>query len=373
MKMMKKMLSLLLALLMLMGFAAAETDDMVVAVVNGQEIMYSDYYAVECAYIDQYQQIGVDTSDTTIYAYLQNMALTYVIEQVLVLQDMTAQGCFNFTEEEEAWCAEQGKLAWEQALAEVGEMMRETLELSVDEDMGPYALSYADSLGVTEQTYVEEYRTQLAMSYYYAMLVGENAVTEEDVLLAYVDRVSESQTLYANDVVAFENAVYNGQEVWYMPEGYRAVLQILLPAEGETNAERLASAQNTIDEIYARLENGEAFTDLIVEYGIDSNFDDESFFQTGYQVHRESVVWEDAFVAAAFSEEMAVPGDWSQPFTSDLGVHILYYLGDVPGGEAVLSDALTEALAYTLYLEKAEAALAERIDVLADAADVVIY
>ena len=226
---------------------------------------------------------------------------------------------------------------------------------------------------MTEQTYVEEYRTQLAMAYYYQLLVGEDAVTEEDVLLAYVDRVEESKNLYGSDVEAFETAVYNGLEVWYMPEGYRAVLQILLPAEGATDAERLASVQATIDEIYARLENGEAFADLIAEYGADSNFADASFYESGYQVHRESVLWEDVFVATAFSEDMAAPGDWSQPFTSDLGVHILYYLNDVPGGAVALSDEVKEALVYTLYNELAQTALRERIDELSDTANVVIY
>lgn len=372
MKKLTKLLCLLMALL-LMTSALAQTQEAVVATVNGEAIYYSEYAAIESAFLYQYELGGVDLTDPTAYAYVQDLALTYLIEQRLVLQDMQAQGCFDLTAEEETWCAEQGKLAWESALADVGEMLRESLGLVEDADVADYAHSYADSLGVNEQTYVEEYRTQLAMTYYYEWLIRETPITDEMVQAAYEERLAASRALYENDVAAFETAAANGSEVWYRPAGYRAVLQILLPAEGETDAERLANAQPTVDEIYALLEAGESFANLIALYGTDANFDDESFYSTGYQVHRDSVMWEEAFVAAAFSEEMAAPGCWSQPFASTLGVHILYYLNDVPGGPVELTEEVHDALAYVLYSEMTEAALAVRIDELADAAEVVLH
>lgn len=373
MKRLTRFLALMLALLLPMTLAAAETEDPVIAMVNGEPLYYSEYYAVESAYIYQYQAAGVDLTDPTTYAYVQDLALTYIIEQRLVVQDMKAQGCFDFDAETEAWCAEQGKLAWDAALADVGEMLRGSLGLLEDEDVTSYALSYAEALGVNEQTYVDEYRMQMALVNYYDWLIRDNPITDEAVQTAYEERVAASSAQYGSDVAAFENAVSAGGEVWYMPAGYRSVLQILLPVEGETDAERLANAEATTDEIYARLEAGEEFTALIAEYGADANFEDESFYNSGYQVHRESVMWEDAFIAAAFSEEMAAPGCWSQPFASTLGVHILYYLGDVPGGPVELTEDVHDALAYVLYTERTDAALTERIEVLADEAEIVFY
>lgn len=372
MKMINRMLALLLALLLPMTFAMAESET-IIASVNGEAITYSVYYAVESAYVSQFAQAGVNVNDPTIYSYIQDMALSYLIQQRLMVQDMTAQGCFDFTEEEEAWCIEQGHLAWEQALAEVGEVLRVNLELEEGTDMTSAALSYAATLGVSEQNYVDEFRMQLATVAYYEWLLGGEGVTELDVITAYTERVEKSRALYANDVAAFETAMSNGEEVWYMPEGYRAVLQILLPVEGATDEERLLNAQPTVDEIYALLEGGESFANLVILYGADANFSDPSFFNTGYSVHRDSVVWEDAFIDAAFSAQMTAPGYWSRPFASDLGVHILYYLADVPGGEVPLTEEVYDALAYVIYSERTQTALMERIEVLSDASFVIIY
>ncbi len=372
MKMLKPLMCLLAALLLALP-AVAETGDFVLATVNGEPLYYSEYVAIESAYVYQYQMAGADMTDPTAYAYVQDLALTYVIEQRLVVQDMTAQGCFELDAEAEAWCQEQGHAAWEQALADVGEMLRQTLELPVGTDMRSYALAYAADLGVTEQTYVDEYRMQLAMVGYYEWLLGGATITEDEVQAAYEERVAASTALYAQDVAAFEAAVSAGTEVWYMPSGYRRVLQILLPAEGTTDAERLNSVQATVEEINARLLAGESFVALIAEYGTDANFSDAGFYETGYSVHPDSVMWEDAFVAAAFSAEMVAPGSWSQPFASTLGVHILYYLEDVPGGPVALSEEVYDALAYVLYNERTTDALTRRIDALADEAEVVIY
>lgn len=372
MKLMNRILCLLLALLLPMTFALAESDA-VIATVNGEPMYYADYAVIENAYLYQYQLAGVDLTDPAAYAYVQDMALTYAIQQMLVTQDMTAQGCFELSEENELWCQEMGHLAWEQALDDVCEMLRDTLDLPEDEDMTEYALAYASELGVTAETYMNEYRMQLAMVNYYDWLLGGAQITEADVKAAYEARVADSRARYENDVPAFEMAVTNGAEVWYMPAGYRSVLQILLPAEGETDAERLAGAQAIIDEINARLAAGESFVSLIAEYGTDANFSNEAFYSTGYQVHPESVMWEDTFVAAAFSAEMAAPGSVSLPFASDLGVHILYYLGDVPGGAVELTQEVYDALASVLYESMAQKAFAERVEVLSDEAEVVLH
>lgn len=371
MKKLNALLCLLLCLLLPLSLACAE--ETVVATVNGEAVTYADYAAIESAYLYQYQLAGADLTDPAAYAYVQDLALTYVIQQRLVVQDMRAQGCFDFTQEEEDWCLEQGRLSWEQALADVGEMLRAEVGLEEGTDMTEAALAYAANLGVTEQTYVEEYRMQLATTRYHGWLVGGEGVSAAEVNAAYEQRVADSQALYAADVAAFETALSSGSEVWYMPAGYRAVLQILLPVEGESDAERLLNAEPTLNEIYAMLNAGEPFVNLIALYGADANFSDPAFYETGYSVHQDSVMWEDAFVQAAFSANMYGPGSWSQPFASDLGVHILYYLGDVPGGPVEMTEEVYDALAYVIYTEKTQEALNQRIEVLADAAEVVVY
>ena len=57
---------------------------------------------------------------------------------------------------------------------------------------------------------------------------------------------------------------------------------------------------------------------------------------------------------------MAKPGDHSKPVLGSNGVHILYYLADVPAGAPELTEAL--------YAELAEAVLAEKQYTAAEAA-----
>ncbi len=385
---MKRILPLLLCCLMLTGCtkaplspddqAAADLltqallqEDYAVATVNGQDLMYSEYYAIESAYLYQVEAAGVDLTDESTAAYFQDLAFTYAIEQLLVRQDMTAQGCYDFDEETEAWFAEQGKAAYASALQQVKDALRDAAVS--EEDLDSLALAYAASLNVTEQTYVDFYRDQYASAKYYEWLTRDNPVTDEDVNANYAARVEASRALYGDDAAAFETAASSGSETWYRPEGYRSVLQILLPASGETDEDRLASVQATVDSISARLEQGESFLTLMTEYNTDTNGQDEDFLQSGYQVHRDSIVWEQAFIDTAFSAEMAQPGDWSKPFASNLGVHILYYLGDSPAGAVPLTEELHDALAYAIYAERYSAAQTERINALADAAEVVIH
>ena len=368
---MKRILSIFLALMMLCSLALAESTEGVVATVNGENLLYSDYNAIESAYLYQYEAAGMDLSDATVYAYVQDLALTYAIEQMLVKQDMRAQGCYDFDEETEAWFAETGRAAYESALQEVAEAMR--TDDTSDDELMIYALAYAQSLGVTEETYVDFYRTQYASENYHQWLIRENPVTEEDVQSAYQARVAESEALYANSAAAFETAMNNGSEVWYKPAGYRSILQILLPADGDTAQEKIASVQATLDEINLRLADGESFLTLIAEYGTDVNCANEAFLSVGYQVHQDSIIWDEAFVAAAFSAEMAQPGCVSLPIASNVGVHILYYLCDSASGPIELTEDLHDALAYAIYTERYTAAQAQRINELADAAVVVIH
>lgn len=199
----------------------------------------------------------------------------------------------------------------------------------------------------------------------------EPEISESEIQEGYEQRVEASREKYAEDVSAFETALAVGREVWYRPAGYRAVLQIMMTAEGEDDEARLASVKEKTDAIYERLEQGESFEALIKEYGEDTSFDNESFFETGYQVHRDSILWEDAFVEAAFGEDMEKIGDYSDPIVFGDQVHILYYLKDVPEGAVELTEELAEALKSEIYAEKANVKMEERLEQLKEAAEII--
>jgi hypothetical protein len=75
-------------------------------------------------------------------------------------------------------------------------------------------------------------------------------------------------------------------------------------------------------------------------------------------VHKDSVVWDPAFTAGAFSGKMAKVGDVSDPLVSANGVHILKYLRDVPSG-LIMTDAIKLEIADYLKATKENAAYEE--------------
>ena len=200
--MFKRILTLLLALMMMIAGAFAEeaetaqTDtDAVVALVNGEALMSSDYEPVRENYLTSYAALGYDIQDETVSAYLDDLALTAAIQNLLVEQDMKAQGCYDFDEETEKWCAEQGQTAYESALAQVAETLNKTLELEdEDETLQKYALQYAELLGVTAQDYIDVYRTQYATMLYYAWLTQDCPVTEEEIQAEYEQQKASGET-----------------------------------------------------------------------------------------------------------------------------------------------------------------------------------
>ena len=372
---MKKTLSVFLALLMvLLSVAAYAEENPTVVTVNGDSITQAELNAMMSALDAQMTQYGIDTSSENVQNAIREAAMQELVEDRLLTQDMTAQGCYDMTEEEEASIADAAK----KSQADLQQQMESYFASYMDsqEDSSATAAELAETYlkdnGYTLE-YMENYirNTVASTKYEQWLMEGEADTTQEEIQAAYEERVASSKAAYGNDVSAFETALANNQEVWYRPDGYRAVLQIMLSAQGDDDAQKLASVKETTDAIYDRLEKGESFESLIAAYGEDSAFDDASFYETGYQVNPQSVLWEDAFVQAAFGDGMQNPGDYSQPVVFGDNVHILYYLRDIPGGAMELTDALAAALGQELYAQRTEEKMEARLATLKEEAEIV--
>lgn len=342
--------------------AAAEAGDRVVATVDGQELLYSEVEAEAAAY-------GYDTLAEDAAAEAWELALESCVESILIDQDMERLGLVDDIDEDAVAAA--GQQAYEAMVLQYTSDFMKSTGLTDAEQALSYVEAYLNSKGYTVEYYTEYYRRLTVVDRYITYLMQDQpSITEEDIQAAYETRVSQGKTLYADDVEAFERALMNHQEAWYVPDGYRAVLQIYLPAAGDSAEEMQAAVQAKLDDIYARVERGEDFTALMAEYNEDAELDDPELLSVGYQVHRESVMWAEAFIDAAFSDEMREPGDVSSPVIGENGVHILYYLADRDGGPVELTDELAEALRETVYTENVNAAMADRLEVLKENAEI---
>lgn len=125
----------------------------------------------------------------------------------------------------------------------------------------------------------------------------------------------------------------SAEEIQADIDSAKADVEALEAEYAEIKAGIVPALQEKIDEIYAKIEAGEAFENLIAEYGEDPGM---TSTPGGYEVHKESVVWVPEFRDGAMALEAI--GDVSEPVVSDYGVHIIKYLADVPGGAVALSE-----------------------------------
>lgn len=138
----------------------------------------------------------------------------------------------------------------------------------------------------------------------------------------------------------------------------------------DKKAEIRASFQPKIDEIMAKLEAGEAFQDLMAEYGEDPGMQSEPGIAQGYYVSAASSMWENAFKEAALG--IAAIGGVSEPVLGSNGVHIVYYDHDLTPG-AVDYDSIREQAAEAALSAKQEETYAAMYDQWLTAANVKKY
>ncbi len=288
------------------------------------------------------------------------------------------------------------------------------------------------AMGYDEARYVNDYlegeAENVMTSRLQDRLTEGKTVTDADVQAYFDDLVKEDQETYEGNASTYEfYTQYYGQSSYYVPEGYRAITHILLTVDEEllnawkdlsarleeqqsaaeeepveesadatpapdTEAAESATAeptaepvtpemvaaaekaildsvQSTIDEIMAKYEGGTSFDDLIKEYGTDTGMKDDAKRAEGYMVHKDSILWDPTFTAAAMALEKV--GDVSKPVVSQFGVHILQYLKDIPGGSVELTDDMKSQFRETLTGEMREEALSTALDEWMAASEIV--
>lgn len=380
--MLKKILALLTAVLLLCGAALAESsvaEDAVVATINGQEITVAELennaqLLYNAGYVETYPDYDA--------------ALESMIREAVVKDHLQKAGYLDYSEEELAAFTNDAQAQWDQLvstyveryLTEDTEEARATLKTQAEQ--------YFATMGGSVEVLTDDLMYNAAMEKLQEDLTGGYVPTEEEIQQVFDLYGAQYQAQYENNVGMYEfYTQYYGYESWYVPEGYRAVIHILLNvdadvlkaytdaqaaldeaesaedpdeaaiAEAKAAAEAakaavIASRQDVIDDIYARLEKGESFQSLIAEYGNDPGMQDEVTLAEGYHVHPESILWDPAFTEGAFQEGMRQPGDVSQPVVGTYGIHILYYLKDVPGG-LLMTDSIHDEIYEYLLSSKA--------------------
>lgn len=344
-----------LALLMCVAAHASEGDDPVLFTFNGKDVYQSEIIQRAAAYGQ-----GLLISSDTAY----DEAIEYMIVNQLVPEARAAElGLDQFTEEELAQINAEAADYYEQQLDAFVEGMGANLSDSEKESFREELRAYWNEMGTTIEAAQETHRFNKVKARLLETM--DVQISEEEIEQVYQQQVQKDEDFFKDNILAYEYFTeYMQSDVWYVPEGYRGVLQILLYAdealtdayedavsagEGVEEAAQaiIASKQSVIDAIYARLDAGEDFVSVMLDYTQDPGMDDDRV-ANGYPVHVKSTVWGKEFAAGAFSEEMQQVGDVSQPIASKYGVHILYYLRDIPSGRIAMDERIRESI--TSYL-----------------------
>ena len=361
--------------------AAVElADDAPVMTVNGRVFTVFDFKgAANYLYSNQFTQSPTDYS----------LAYNFLLQDEMCRYGISKLGLDQFTEEEEAAFAANAQTEWDSAVESYINYYKTGSE--TEEEMAALKESanvYWTSMGYT----LEDFAQELKMGETYERLRNHIITTyglevsREEVENQFASLVEEDKSVFEENPVMYEvYQNYYQYDSLYIPNGYRGVLQILLAVDEtllndyttklsayesqqtaaaagtaetdgtetgvtvtleEVEAAReaaLASVQDTIDQIYTRLENGESFISLIPEYNIDPGMQSEEYLASGYLVHKDSVIYDPAFISAAFDENMTAVGGVSAPSLGQYGVYIVYYLRDA-GGPVELTDSLYENL-----------------------------
>lgn len=392
---MKKLFSLLMALMMLMTVvcsAVAEDAAQVALTVNGEEITASK--------VEEYAQLLYNNGFTENVDYTQ--AVTYLTEETILKQKIKEFSLDQYTDDEKAAFNLDAQAQWEADIAAYVEyyLTEDTEEARAQarEDAIAYYEAYNyNQEAILDNLLLSESYTRLQN---YILEGKDTAVTEEDIAAAFQEYALQDKEMFEGNVYMYElYQMYYGYESWYQPEGFRGVTHILLPVdealltawqdaralseEAEEGAENTAdveaarqavldSCKEQIDAIYSRLENGESFEALIAEYGTDDGMKNEEYLKNGYAVHPDSMSYDADFVAGAFSEKVQKVGDVSDPVVSQFGIHILQYVKEIPGGPVEMTDAIHDEILEYLTSSKENSFYSEAVGGWVSASEIVV-
>ncbi len=381
-----------MALVLALGCCAAVAEETaenpVLVTMDGEEYRLETIKDV----LDQLVSAGYAAEDD------YELAIEYFVQDKTVQSKITEWGLDQFTEEELEAFRNEAHSEWESAIdSYVSYFLTEDTDearAQVREEGAAYFAAY----GYSEEAFEENLKVNATYDKLEKKILEgkDTAVSEEAIRAEFEATAAQHQAAVEGNVALYElYKAYYGMEFWYTPEGYRSIIHILMKVDDalltayteaqaayeeskseekpDGDAEKkaametakaavLASKQAEIDDIYARLEKGESFVDLIAQYGEDTGMADPATLAEGYLVHKDSVIYDAAFTAAAFSEKMQKPGDFSDPVIGSYGIHILYYQKDIPGGTIDLSEEISAEIQESLYTEKVNSFYKEALE-----------
>jgi len=266
---MKKMaLALLLALSLLLSGCNLVVKDpavdakQVILDVNGQKVDKQAFTATYNALLNQeyqmqqmYKAYGMQAPEINTDDIISR-AKDQSIRQIILQQQAAKLQLEQLTDEENVTLQAQVDTQYKATLDQVKSYYFADTKLEGDE-LQKAIEAEALTLGITREVTEASARETFISGKLEAQVTKDVAVPEEDVKADYDTKVLENKTAYEADADAYGTAVNNGQTVYFAPEGYRWVKQVLIKflADDQTKIDaiqqEMSTAQTALDEANA--------------------------------------------------------------------------------------------------------------------------
>ena len=361
------------------GQLSLEGDPVVVAEFDGGQLMSDEV-------IDEYNeqlttQVFAGYSASQISDQLLSAVMSYLVTDKIIAAKADELGLRQLTDDDRAQI--------EKEAAENYEDLLDFYSAFVDSDgktpeevRAATAEYMASDGGITPESLRAELTDTWWAQKYFDYVVKDVSVTDEEVQAHYQELLEDQKTDFADYPEDFEYAHINEEIIVYRPEGYRAVRDILISFESDSDSDAAADLMEQLDaldpaadgeaiqnlrsqldalfaplearaqEALEKLQTGTGFTELMDEYGCDELLSEEPLRSAGYYISADSYINSEEYVEGSMMLE--TPGQISTPLRSTFGVHLVEYLGEVPSGEVPLDQVAEAVRAETLALKQSE-------------------
>lgn len=334
----------------------ADSEDTVVAKVNGQKITKGEFNEVYEQVKQSYfitEEMENDPEQQEAIAQIKAEVLEQLIMQKLLTQKAEDAG-FVVNDD----ILDQARLEFENIIAEVAAQMEmmDSGNADQEEDAGNQDKDYMaearafveeqlDIMGKTEDEYIKLIAQQMVIDSFVEEQVKDVNATEQEIQEYYDERLQAQKENIS--ILAYEEVEL------YTPEEARVKhVLIKLPqeeideynsmiAEGKEKEaeeyldEKLKAIEPKAMEVLEKAKNGEEFEKLIAQYGEDPGMEDNDM---GYIVRQDSSFVPE-FEEAAFSLE---EGEISELVASSYGYHIIKLYEKTPEKEYTLDEKYDE-------------------------------
>ncbi|MBS7262557.1 MAG: SurA N-terminal domain-containing protein [Eubacteriales bacterium] len=393
---MKKILCVVLTALLcagvLTGCVFFEEKLDVAATVNGQEILWEDFYYLYNSYAEMYENhYGLSRTDPTYSAYftsLRDDIIDSMIDAAILEQKCREEGILPLSAENAAEARanldkdirayKDDFIASEKKADGDAPKSDEVYEAMADEEMK----NFYEKNNTSYEKLLADYERQVATTCLKEKVLDGVAVTENEIKDYYDQMLAEQKADFDGDADQYEDAVAAGETIFYAPAGYRWVSHVLFmidedavtelrtlrsaaasakasadatedeaekaeytatyeakTAEAEQKlTEALGALDEKVAEFYRRLGEGETWEALHDEYNDDKA---SGFGEKGYLIGPTTTGYVEGFLNAALG--LTAVGEYNaEPTVSDYGYHVVRMDIEVPAGDVPLDDLREE-------------------------------